>query len=385
MSRDASKTEQCVNIASGDSEGRRVVLKDHLIPQNDVSEAGFRVLNHIRSESRFMTSQPCNPTEPLSEERQREYRASLASLLAGSLEGLAHCEQESISEGKSTKDGETIPELNSQTEAEGHDGHEYMDCDVDGEDSDKTSTAPINQVISSSPPESTTEPFPDYFESCETGSPLVDPEREQAYNFAISKVVEEVIRFRDIDSRVTAFPNFPVENGSPRTADNDENARNDNDNNDSSNASNQNSPDSQEAQSPRGLWNFPTNTGLFVDCRESDKLHVIEEMRRIVTDPRLHPSVKVCFQDLTNLVIRMEVVLFRNENSSPQEFLSAGDTYEVGLIATSIMRYLAVVDKRLNELLDVAPRVHFILGDVFRDHSVDAFIRYRRLVHVVLG
>ena len=108
-------------------------------------------------------------------------------------------------------------------------------------------------------------------------------------------------------------------------------------------------------------------------------------MRSLLTSSNLRDHPKDCFYDLSNMVIRLEVVLFRSENVSPQEFLSAEDTYEIRLIASSITRYLSVVDNRLKDLLFVATRVHYILGDVFRDTSVNAFIRYRRIVHVVFG
>lgn len=349
-----------------------VLLKDHLLAHNDVSEVGLRMLNHIRNESRLATAHQSAPGQTSTcgnhqgTESQCECRKSLTGLLVDSLDGLASCEQGAVStDCVQNGDG-----CSSHIEDDPHEPVSKDSCYQDAATS-----------IEGSSSESRTEPFPDYFESCEAEPPEVNPQHEEAYNYAISKVVEEVIRFRDVDSRITTLPTFSTPESRRQTRltvinEDDEN---------NENTIEQRPNNSCVPHNPRQSHVFSTRPNFFLDCRESEKLRVIEEMRRLITDPGIQNPPQTCFHDLTNMVIRLEVVLFRNESTSPQEFLSAGDTYEVKIIASAITRYLAVVDARLEELLDVGYRVHYILGDVSRDSSVNTFVRYRRISHVVFG
>lgn len=345
-----------------------VLLKEHLLPHNDVSEVGLRMLNHIRNESRLATAHQSAPGQASTcgnhqvMESQCECRKSLTGLLVDSLDGLAFCEQEVAS----------IDYVQNGNECSSH-----LEDDAHGPVSKDSSYQDATASIEGSSSGSRTEPFPDYFESCETVPPEVNPQHEEAYNYAISKVVEEVIRFRDVDSRITTLRTFSTPESRRQTR---LTVINEDDENDENTIEQRCVP-----HNPRQSHVFSTRPSFFLDCRESEKLRVIEEMRRLITDPEIQVSPKSCFHDLTNMVIRLEVVLFRNESTSPQEFLSAGDTYEVKMIGSAITRYLAVVDARLEELLDVGYRVHYILGDVSRDTSVNTFVRYRRISHVVFG
>lgn len=372
-------------VVRSSESNRPIVLKEHLVPQNDLSDAGFRMLNHIRSEAKTVTAQQNTHEQPTYidreklESHQREYRHSLAGLLADSLKSLAFCERQAANNNDGSHQ-EPAPNYTKDNEGEGEGLQPVSENGVHDQNTPDT----LNESKSS---ESTTEPFPDYFESCETDPPIENIQQEQAYNYAISKVVEEVIRFREVDTRIATFPSFALR----RSFDSSQHTQleaiaEDQEYEDISN--NEHKPDNNSIRTHapnEPHENRTSNTRLFIDCRESDKLRVIEEMRSLLTNSNLRDHPKDCFYDLSNMVIRLEVVLFRSENVSPQEFLSAEDTYEIRLIASSITRYLSVVDNRLKDLLFVASRVHYILGDVFRDTSVNAFIRYRRIVHVVFG
>lgn len=371
-------------VAQSSEKNRPIVLKEHLVPQNDLSDAGFRMLNHIRSEAKTVTAQQNTHEQPAYIDReklevhQREYRHSLAGLLADSLKSLAFCERQAASNNDGSHQEQT-PNHTKDNEREDEGLQPVSENGVHDHNPSET----LNESKSS---ESTTEPFPDYFESCETDPPVENIQQEQAYNYAISKVVEEVIRFREVDTRIATFPSFAPR----RSFDSSQHTQLEaiaEDQEYEDNANDEQKPEnSTRAHAPNEPHeNRTLNTRLFIDNRESDKLRVIEEMRSLLTNSNLRDHPKDCFYDLSNMVIRLEVVLFRSENVSPQEFLSAEDTYEIRLIASSITRYLSVVDNRLKDLLFVATRVHYILGDVFRDTSVNAFIRYRRIVHVVFG
>ncbi|OGM50688.1 hypothetical protein ABOM_000601 [Aspergillus bombycis] len=49
---------------------------------------------------------------------------------------------------------------------------------------------------------STTEPFPDYYESCEQNPAVIDKDLEEAYNNAIAKVFEESVRMRNLGAGI---------------------------------------------------------------------------------------------------------------------------------------------------------------------------------------
>ncbi|KAE8137885.1 hypothetical protein BDV38DRAFT_282498 [Aspergillus pseudotamarii] len=51
---------------------------------------------------------------------------------------------------------------------------------------------------------SSTEPFPDYYESCEQNIAVIDKDHEEAYNNAIAKVFEESVRIRELDTGIPA-------------------------------------------------------------------------------------------------------------------------------------------------------------------------------------
>ncbi|KAE8422047.1 hypothetical protein BDV36DRAFT_291859 [Aspergillus pseudocaelatus] len=51
---------------------------------------------------------------------------------------------------------------------------------------------------------SSTEPFPDYYESCEQNAAVVDKDHEEAYKNAIAKVFEESVRMRELGAGIPA-------------------------------------------------------------------------------------------------------------------------------------------------------------------------------------
>ncbi|OJJ80777.1 uncharacterized protein ASPGLDRAFT_93131, partial [Aspergillus glaucus CBS 516.65] len=226
------------------------------------------------------------------------------------------------------------------------------------------------------------EPFPDYDESCEVYPPVDFIQHEQAYNYAISKVVEEVIRFREVDPCIAnpSFSSSDDEEPRPLLAPIEE------DEAEEQSTVEQHRSDVDEPQVP----NEPSSSaspppGMYASREESDKMRVVDDMRRLLCSQYLGDGPRGVFHDFSYLIIRMGEILFRNKDSSPLHFMSAGATYDIKMIASVVTRYLAVVDARLVELLDVGSRVHYILGEVSRDMSVNFFIRYRRMLHVILG
>lgn len=341
-----------------------VPLYEDMFPEL-VQEANFRLLNH---ESTLVTPRPCSPDQPVAVEPQRlsGYRQSLAGLLANTLDSLALCEARAARENNGDEDEDH--DCDSDDAEDGEGGCQLNDEDGSNDQSERDHASSIE----SSEPK--TEPFPDYFESCEMSPSVDNVQYEQAYNYAISKVVEEVIRFREVDPCI-ANPSFSSEEEqSPATIEVEQKT------------SEQEPTDDNEAQAsiePNAGSSPPPE--MYASREESDKMRVVDDMRRILASPYLADSAKGVIHNMSYLVIRMGEILFRNRDSSPHAFMSAGATYDIKMIASEVTRYLAVVDTRLVELLDVGSRVYYILGEVSRDTSVNAFIRYRRMIHVILG
>lgn len=198
---------------------------------------------------------------------------------------------------------------------------------------------------------SASEPFPEYYESCEANSQVVDKTQEEAYNYAISKVIEEVIRFREVDSSIAALPT---------------------------------PPDSQiicakeDRKEGDGSERIPTS-------REANKLISFQDLTQLLIDPGLKPSTQQRFMGLTNMVIRMEFLLFRKDGLKPPgPSLTNRDLLELNIMASEIMRYLSTVDHKLRELVDIGRRVAFILSEIAKERHISTWIRYRRMTQVVI-
>ncbi|OJJ47078.1 hypothetical protein ASPZODRAFT_166327 [Penicilliopsis zonata CBS 506.65] len=241
------------------------------------------------------------------------------------------------------------------------------------------------------------EPFPDYYESCENNVQLMDKEHEAAYNYAISKVAEEVIRFRDIDSRVASFPDFPPQTADPALsetpqtltvkkeavlqpemgekspgADATETAT-------TRGSQNQTpSPDiEEEIDSPSWLYNSIRASHLHV---------LLDEVRFLLANPRLKLPIRRRFTAMTNMVIRMNYIIFQQETRVPIRFFLAEekDLSEIKILATEIIKYLAIIDLQLQEQVDVAVRVRYILSEIEKDNDISAYTRYQRMAQVVM-
>lgn len=372
----------------------RVPTYEDLFPESLVADAAFRVFSYARQEAALTPPRPCSPIQPvpLSIDPQRlgEYRQSLAGLLASTLEGLALCEAQAVQENDDNYDEDYDEESDygSDKAVENREGSCQLTDEEEGNDqTDSVSSiqssieTPVESTVQSSEPK--TEPFPDYDETCELYPPVDFVQHEQAYKYAISKVVEEVIRFREVDPCI-ANPSFSSSD------DEDEHrpllAPIEEDEAEEQSTVKQVPSGIYEAQVPNEpASNASPPSGMYASREESDKMRVVDDMRRLLCSQCLGDGPRGVFHDFSYLIIRMGEILFRNKDSSPLHFMSAGATYDIKMIASVITRYLAVVDARLVELLDVGSHVHYILGEVSRDMGVNFFIRYRRMLHVILG
>lgn len=204
------------------------------------------------------------------------------------------------------------------------------------------------------------EPFPDYYESCEGNSQLVDTAQEKAYKYAISKVVEEVIRFREVDTTITALPapSEPQVTSADEAKDIQENGNNDG------------SPPEEWIRAGEG---------------EANKLNAFEDLARLLSDPKLKQSTQQRFMGITNMVIRMEHLLFSQHGPNPPILvLTDRDLWELNIMASEMTRYLTSVDAKLQELVDDGSRVAYILSHLAKEPHVSTWVRYKRMAKVVI-
>ncbi|KJK61870.1 hypothetical protein P875_00086620 [Aspergillus parasiticus SU-1] len=77
--------------------------------------------------------------------------------------------------------------------------------------SPNTPITPVTPLLVHSELEiSSTEPFPDYYESCEQNTAVIDKDHEEAYNNAIGKVFEESVRMRELGAGITPATISPL-------------------------------------------------------------------------------------------------------------------------------------------------------------------------------
>lgn len=188
-----------------------------------------------------------------------------------------------------------------------------------------------------------TEPFPDYFE-CEQDKSHVDPQHEEAYKFAISKVVQEVIRFQEVDANILSLPPFMTETETP------------------------------------------TGTVESIDCQTADhKRKVLAEMKQLLSIPRLRSETRKRFIALTNMVLRLNHVLFHRTDGNAKIFLDPDDTRDAKALSETILVYLAWIDNMLQEHVQAASQVAYILGQIVQENDVTVYVQYRRMAHVVVA
>ncbi|KAJ5610176.1 hypothetical protein N7510_006895 [Penicillium lagena] len=196
--------------------------------------------------------------------------------------------------------------------------------------------------------EPTTEPFPEYYE-CESPDSIADPQHEDAYNYAISKVVQEVIKFQEVDAQLVSLPPFVVGATSP---------------------------------------NLTLGSVDGVDCLTVDHKHrTLNQMKQLLSMPHLRPETRRRFVALTNIVLRLNYVLFhRVDGNVCKIFLGAQDTTDAQKLANTVLIYLVWLDDMMQENVQVATNVSYILGHIAaEDDDETVYVRYRRMATVVIA
>ncbi|PWY96259.1 hypothetical protein BO94DRAFT_541096 [Aspergillus sclerotioniger CBS 115572] len=253
-------------------------------------------------------------------------------------------------------------------------------CNESFPDSDSTITLESPHKTKSKSP---TDPFPEYYASCETAEAHVDKEVERAYEIAISKVCEEVIRFREVSSDVTSPPPFTMED----VADH------------SSSKGNGNGPirsDSpvppsfhmdSEVTTPQLSEHSGAEPRPGLAMPENRKKDVLEKIRIMVNSDRMKPATKRRFVAMCNIILRIEYLLFRRHQTpvDPVSFLTGEEVEEVMYLAGEIIKYLTIINNVLLQELDCAQHVQHSIKYIAEDKGYNVVTRFKSMAEVIIN
>jgi hypothetical protein len=240
----------------------------------------------------------------------------------------------------------------------------------------ETSTANMN-INNDDYDSSEREPFPDYYESCrdfDEGDGHIQRmyrEQEEAYNLAIAKVVEEVIRFREVDTNIARLPSFVNRMSShPKVEDTTALSKTSYQNLECAEVEERNAGPNPEALSEEIENKAPA---------------ILHELGDLLSNPGLKPRIKERFTAMTNMVVYMSILLFHTPTVSGELKLlvARGDAIAAKRLAEEIFNYLAKLEQQVRELVCTANSVAYILSVLAQDQSVSVYVTFRRMVQVV--
>ncbi|RWQ98173.1 hypothetical protein C8Q69DRAFT_457989 [Paecilomyces variotii] len=190
-------------------------------------------------------------------------------------------------------------------------------------------------------------------------------EQEEAYNRAISKVVEEVIRFREIDARIATLSSSMY---------------------DATRASN-------EAQGyPFAVRHWGSQSTEAIDTTAAETVEnndetrgIVDEIRVSLANPDLKESTREYFIAMTDMVLHMNMLLFPTPAIPvyPTEHLTDLILVRATNIALHLTEYLLVMKKQLKGHIDNAKKVDRTLSRDMRDRSIQTHVAFRHVLHVV--
>ncbi|PYH80169.1 hypothetical protein BO82DRAFT_403628 [Aspergillus uvarum CBS 121591] len=157
---------------------------------------------------------------------------------------------------------------------------------------------------------STTEPFPDYFTSCEQADSRADTTQEKAYKYALSKVVEAGAQAQRLDAMLTSMTLFTPEWTFPDPTTSFSNAPSTN----STSSGNRITPPPSPISGPTTpkLSTYPT-WPLHSDLENTttNKQNILEEMRILTNSPTLSLPLRNRFITMCNTILSAHTLLFR--------------------------------------------------------------------------
>ncbi|EAW19635.1 uncharacterized protein NFIA_027090 [Aspergillus fischeri NRRL 181] len=230
----------------------------------------------------------------------------------------------------------------------------------------------VSPAVSTSSAATTCEAFPDYYESCEKNPPIVDKAHEAAYNYAISKVVEEATRFKKIDANVTNPPVLnaatdPVVKGRSATP----SAK-------KALGTSQTSKNSSTVPMP------PIRPPLTEAEIAERKTKLLAEMKAFIPSGNIPADLMRRFVAMTNAVLQMEMILFPRENTAcqPKNLLSAQETGKIRAMTSDMIQYLTHLNNTVKKQVEKANEVAFVMAQIAGCPQASVYERYTRMAEV---
>ncbi|GAA86078.1 similar to An07g02040 [Aspergillus luchuensis IFO 4308] len=221
-----------------------------------------------------------------------------------------------------------------------------------------------------------TERFPEYYRSCENRDARQNRQVEESYKIAISKICDEVISFRQIDSLATA----PL----PFTMTGDEDTIN------ASTLTNvSETPKIESPPTPASQLNTH-HAGVGSDSiplvAEERKKSTIEHMRNMTSSEHMSLTTKTRFIDMSNTVLRLELLFFRRHATpmDPVLGLTKDEVKEVMHHLEELKKCIGIVDHILQQELTWARRVEYSVKQIAEDTQYNVVTRFRNMTELIL-
>ncbi|KAE8354108.1 hypothetical protein BDV28DRAFT_164451 [Aspergillus coremiiformis] len=119
------------------------------------------------------------------------------------------------------------------------------------------------------------------------------------------------------------------------------------------------------------------------------KLNILEEIKIILRADTMRGDIQRRFTAMTNIVLRMEWILFRRDakpnGTRTKEFLSSSVVEEVEELAIPMVQYLAWLDKKLQSELSISRQVLHSVIQIAKDQDLDVYQRFRQTAQMIIG
>ncbi|GES64028.1 hypothetical protein ATEIFO6365_0008009800 [Aspergillus terreus] len=270
----------------------------------------------------------------------------------------------------------------------------------------------------SSSQSSTTEPFPDYYESCETGDYLPDPDHEQQYEYAVFMTAQEANRFRAIDARIACSPIYLPEYLKLLHGDNETNvpisvleteaiaqgetiykvckgtsppplvaprnspsSETDEETPNAATSSNPTSPQPARANSPRSYFKWEPNQN---PVPESTKIQRLTEMRLVLCHQTLKPEIRLRFLQYAEAFVSIERTLFADTELNRRDFLGADVLAELETLTQPLVRYIAHLSQAIYKEHCAADQNREQVRRIFHADAIPSYQRYADIAGIMI-
>ncbi|PYH67341.1 uncharacterized protein BO88DRAFT_465808 [Aspergillus vadensis CBS 113365] len=222
-----------------------------------------------------------------------------------------------------------------------------------------------------------TERFPEYYRSCENRDAYRNKQIEDSYKLAVSKVCEEVINFRQIDSLATAPLSFTMAGEEETT-------------NASTMTNASETPKIESPPTPASQLSTNQHAGVGSDSiplvPEERKKSTLEQMRAMTSSEHMSLTTKTRFIDMSNTVLRLELLLFRRHATpvDPVLGLTKDEVKEVMHHLEELKKCIGIVDHILQQELTWARRVEYSVKQIAEDTQYNVVTRFRNMTELIL-